>query len=1079
LPTGRPGLKSALLDLERAAPALGEESTLRQRFVEAIDGFLQGSLLSRKEVRAVLDERLVRGKPDARVGALLFEVKLPPPGPGIDAAIAQVRGQYLPEFQQRHQRPARGVAYDGLTLAFLESDGTVVRQGRPSAVAHVLESWLIALGSDIVTSDDFVARLGSASPLAHEMAEALWKLFQAQRHQNRFVEQVFQVWRGLYGVTTNFSDEAIRGLHRSAESMGIQVSPRRQDVEEFLFVVESYLALLLKLLVARAVVQQRLTDYPSLEMLLADGGSLVDGLGRLEERASQVRGVFEEDVFLWPVWASILDAQAEPQLEGVLRAVASNVDDIDLVGAPRDFLRVAYQRFIDPVSRRTLGEFYTSEELVRETLDAVGYDGDMERRLIDIACGSGTFLVEAIGRALEQNRDVAAADLLGRITTNIIGVDIHPFAVAMARVNYLIAVSPLLEASEPSTFTIPVFWADSLARLRPELAPTLQQRAPIPLTLPGLPKFKLPDPNDIEWGALFGRVGEAVQRVSEIQRGQLDSEAVWAYFWSRADQEDCLPYQATLREFVTTIVGMHNDNRDMRWVPLMRNILAVAQYEGACDYVVGNPPWVRIHNISPAIRERLFDSYVMFMGAGWRRGARLGRVGRGFSRLVDYSVAFVERGLEFLKPGGRLGFVITSQVMHTLYASALRRSLVRDNRVLQLGDYSLFAKPLFEDATNYPLVLAVEKAEPESSQATGISVTSPSGQSMRFSLAQGLFPLIRSESESPWCLAPPAARDAFEAMYRNCGQTLLGESERVHPMMGVMTQLDKVFVVRDVRVVPEEPTEVIAFAEGYYPNADSRYVARVERSVLRSLLRGRDVAAWRFQPSVHFLWTHDDSSGAPLPDLPPKARAYFESHADALRGRADYRDSMPIWQVFRVSAEKLGHAVVWQEISTCFEACYVSQTRDVSAPTLVVPLKTVFLLPVTSEKQGLVLAGWFNSLPVRALILTYSRRDRGAYRHFGGSATALLPMPEQIFRLAQDGVVAPPVEPVLAISGALHANPARSDRRALEEELDGRVARLYGLDDAALQAMREFYAFITPGTTRQVPGEDASGEEAD
>ncbi len=735
LPASRPSLKSALLDLERAAPALGEESTLRQRFVEAIDGFLQGSLLSRKEVRAVLDERIIRGKPDARVGAVLFEVKLPPPGPGIDAAIAQVREQYLPEFQERHQRAARGVAYDGVTLAFLDSDGTVARRGRPSAVAHVLESWLIGLGSDIVTSDDFVARLGSASQLGHEMTDALWGLFQGQRRRNRFVEEVFQVWRGLYGVTTNLSDEAIRGLHRSAQSMGIQVSPRREHVEEFLFIVESYLALLLKLLVARAVVQQRLADYPSLEMLLTDGGSSVHGLGRLEQRASHVRGVFEEDVFLWPVYASILDPQAERQLEGVLRAVASNVDDVDLVGAPRDFLRVAYQRFIDPVSRRTLGEFYTSEELVRETLDAVGYDGDLDRRLIDIACGSGTFLVEAIGRALARNNSVAPAELLNRLTANIIGVDIHPFAVAMARVNYLIAVSPLLEASEPSSFAIPVFWADSLARLRPERAPRLEQRAPIPLTLPGLPKFKLPDPNDIEWGDLFGRVGEAVQRVSQIQRGQLDREAVWAYFWSRADQENYLPYEATLRDFVRTIVEMHNDNRDMRWVPLMRNILAVAQYEGSCDYVVGNPPWVRIHNISPAIRERLFDSYAMFMGAGWRRGAALGGAGRGFARQVDYAVAFVERGLEFLKPGGKLGFVITSKVMHTLYGNALRKALLQEAPPTRLVDYSLHARSLFEDATNYPLVLAVERDRTDEDAGVPVTVVSPRGQRREVSIA--------------------------------------------------------------------------------------------------------------------------------------------------------------------------------------------------------------------------------------------------------------------------------------------------------------------------------------------------------
>ena len=142
-------MRDTLRHLERQAPSLTEEGTLRQSFVAAIDDFLAGSLLDRKGVQAVVDQRIVRGRPDARVGAVLFEVKLPTSrGPGIEAAISQARG-YLDEFLQWHQRPARAIGYDGVTLAFIEDDGTVVRRGRPGAVAGVMESWLIGLGSEI------------------------------------------------------------------------------------------------------------------------------------------------------------------------------------------------------------------------------------------------------------------------------------------------------------------------------------------------------------------------------------------------------------------------------------------------------------------------------------------------------------------------------------------------------------------------------------------------------------------------------------------------------------------------------------------------------------------------------------------------------------------------------------------------------------------------------------------------------------------------------------------------------------------------------------------------------------------
>ena len=45
-------------------------------------------------------------------------------------------------------------------------------------MASGLESWLIGLGSDVITPDDFVARLGPESPRAAEVVDILWRLFQ-------------------------------------------------------------------------------------------------------------------------------------------------------------------------------------------------------------------------------------------------------------------------------------------------------------------------------------------------------------------------------------------------------------------------------------------------------------------------------------------------------------------------------------------------------------------------------------------------------------------------------------------------------------------------------------------------------------------------------------------------------------------------------------------------------------------------------------------------------------------------------------------------------------------------------------
>ena len=88
---------------------------MRQRSVEALDHFIQNEGIAGKGVQVVLNGRTIKGRPDARLGAVIFELKLPPPyGDGIEAAIAQLRG-YITEFCHRHSgKLARGIACHGL-----------------------------------------------------------------------------------------------------------------------------------------------------------------------------------------------------------------------------------------------------------------------------------------------------------------------------------------------------------------------------------------------------------------------------------------------------------------------------------------------------------------------------------------------------------------------------------------------------------------------------------------------------------------------------------------------------------------------------------------------------------------------------------------------------------------------------------------------------------------------------------------------------------------------------------------------------------------------------------------------------
>lgn len=126
------------------------------------------------------------------------------------------------------------------------------------------------------------------------------------------------------------------------------------------------------------------------------------------------------------------------------------VDSYDWRKRRGDVLRDLYHRYVPARDRRMFGEFYTpdwlAELMVEEVLDDDWVNNSIEAAsagnvdgigVLDPACGSGTFLYHAARRILSFPRvkalpRVKQADV---VTQLVNGMDIHPVAVEMARVN--------------------------------------------------------------------------------------------------------------------------------------------------------------------------------------------------------------------------------------------------------------------------------------------------------------------------------------------------------------------------------------------------------------------------------------------------------------------------------------------------------------------------------------------------------------------------------------------------------------------------------------------------------------------
>ena len=130
-------------------------------------------------------------------------------------------------------------------------------------------------------------------------------------------------------------------------------------------------------------------------------------------------------------------------------------------GATRDALKHLYQEMFPRRARHALGEYYTPDWLAEHVLDELGYT---DQRMLDPACGSGTFLVAAINRVRRCNPHLQPAQLLDKILDSVAGFDVNPLAVFTARANYRIAIRDL----PPAGREIPVELRDSILDPAPE-----------------------------------------------------------------------------------------------------------------------------------------------------------------------------------------------------------------------------------------------------------------------------------------------------------------------------------------------------------------------------------------------------------------------------------------------------------------------------------------------------------------------------------------------------------------------------------------------------------------------------------
>ena len=755
-------------------------------------------------------------------------------------------------------------------------------------------------------------------------------------------------------------------------------------------------------------------------------------------------------------------------LEDVFEKFDFRLDEADAAGTHVDpeMLGKVFESLMAADERVASGSFYTPKEIVDVLVEraisewlGAGFSTDTREAqleklagitILDPACGSGAFLLSALGaieRLWRARTNDVPRDLRRQIVSrSLYGVDLNPRAVRLCELRLWLAIVSGSDAGIDEIEPLPnldrnilqgnallsptdflgdgrlSIYADWLHALRAQRDLLDRYRTAPHAQRPAL--YRLIRGNDQRLASeLLARSIDEAERELQLacapQRDlfgrsiQVDPERCRELHQRIAEQKKMLEAaeEGTLDFFSFDVhfahvmasdesaVGSRQPAVDKPWSgggsTADRRPATADSPRGGFDVVAGNPPWVRNSRIDARTKRMLSDRYALF-------GQFRGQKGMAFHQ-PDLSVAFFERALSLAAPDGVVALLMPAKIVNAGYAGPLR--CAARERVIAIDDWSDSPRrrSLFE-ADTFPL---------------GITCGA-SRAAVRISSGGESFDLPRTElsvdgASSEWALVPPVV--ASIARRLRDSHRSLAESLGRKPFMGVKTGDNRSFFL-DAKAIRGDR---LITADG----------VRVPLSAVCRCVRGRDLQRWTTSDSQWMLW-------------PPrggwrKPPAWLVTLAEK-RGLepGDFRLSF-------VRPEHVGIKVAWKDLSRGVAAAVLPDVVHVNEMAFpLVPNQTLYAIDAVSLDEAYVVAAILNSMIAGALLVGVAERAKDAHYRYFGRTMAALPWPDM--RGEWDRLV--------RLSRRAHRPDAQ--REPLAREIDEIVARLYGVSANELASLQTF-----------------------
>lgn len=440
------------------------------------------------------------------------------------------------------------------------------------------------------------------------------------------------------------------------------------------FIVHTYLSIFAKILAYTIITRDDFIDDDELKGILK---------GDIFERHN-VKNFIDKDFYYWITRDDSFEA-----LKPVFRFLAQKINGYSFKQINEDVLKGIYQELIDLETRHALGEYYTPDWLCEKIVSVMPIKRGA--RILDPACGSGSFLRAAIDKMKKDNPRISADEL----AESVVGIDIHPLSVQISKTTVLLALGHRIKQARKPVI-LNVYLANTL----------LLKQADIRLT--GHEYVINIDRKDyhidisiFEDANLFDKAVHVCDKLAEISKNKrLESkETLKNSLEKETGQGMDDTFVNSFYEIYLGIKQAKEENRNSIWKFILQNIYKPFFFKQGFDLIVGNPPWLTYSGI----KSKKYQDMLLKQAETYRLVPKIADM----PHLELAAIFLAHSAYYFLATGGKIAFVLPRSFLTASHHSNTREGRSRGFAIKSIWDLK-GVSPLFRIPA---CTIIAEKAE--------------------------------------------------------------------------------------------------------------------------------------------------------------------------------------------------------------------------------------------------------------------------------------------------------------------------------------------------------------------------------